>query len=311
MRIIPPDFVSPRLLKVVLITIVLILGALPGLCAEKTYAIRLARHKPPIGQEYQFRGELRKSEGSAFGSEGSSRQTNTTSSIELLAHCKVLANAHDGDSVEVVIQHLIERQATNSRVLLAPGSVVIGKRVAGETFYKVARGQPSLAATKALGQLLGSVSDDMGCTQDQAFGTQEPKKIGDTWKGNAECLTKGLNRYFEILNPNQFDVTMKLLGVEEAAGTNCLRVSLSMVIHTDQPGTRIAKNPRRLLNAKWDTSMHFQSISLLPMNQDLPCSRLEEKGEGISKVNFTSREKAATLEIRFTQQKTVEVKLLN
>ena len=74
---------------------------------------------------------------------------------------------------------------------------------------------------------------------------------------------------------------------------------------------RIAKDPRsRLLNAKWDTGLHYERISLLPIDQDLPCLRIEEKGEAVSKVEYTSGKRNAVLELRSAEQKTVEIKLL-
>jgi hypothetical protein len=89
---------------------------------------------------------------------------------------------------------------------------------------------------------------------DQAYGTPEPKKIGDTWKATPECMTKGFKK-FGIAEPNQFDVTMKLLGVEEASGTQCLRLNLAMVVHTDKPMGRIAKDPALQRKMGYRTSL--------------------------------------------------------
>jgi hypothetical protein len=217
----------------------------------------------------------------------------------------------DSESTELVIQRLVERQATNCSALLEPGTVVTTRTVAGERFFTADRGQVSLAVTKALVQLLGSASDDTGCTDDQSFGTTELKKIGDSWKGSSDCAIRGLNKYLGIVESNQFDVNTKLLGVEEAAGTKCLRLRLSISIHTGKPLARVAKDPRsRLFNAKWDTKVHFERVYLLPVDQDLPCLRMEEKSEGVSKVEYTKGKKVAIVESTFADQKTVEIKLL-
>lgn len=307
--------IGKQRVEIVWVTITLIVWMVHGLFAEETYAIRLGRHQPHVGQEYQFRAELHQTNSTSFNSESRSQQTNTISFIELLARCKVLANDEDSERGELVIEHLIEHQDTNSNVLLAPGTVVIMKTVAGERFFTGAHVPLSLAVKKVFEQLLGSVSDETGCTQDQAFGTPEPKKIGDSWKANTDCLVKGLNnlnKYRGIVEPNQFEATMKFLGVEEAAGIKCLRLSLVFSVHTDKPPTaRIAKDPRsQLFNAKWDTSFNYEAINLLPMDQDLPCLNMVEKGEAFSKVAYTSGKRFATMEFRSSEQKTVEIKLL-
>jgi hypothetical protein len=305
-------FLSQRPLRKVWVAIGVTVAALSGFCGEEGFAIRLGRHPARIGREFQMKVEFQQSYGSAFDSETRQQQTNTTSCVELLARCKVLENAAGSESLELVIERLTDRQGTNSNALLPPGSVVIAKTVAGEWSFKLAHGHFSLAVTKVLEELLGSASDDMPCTPDQAFGTPERKQIGDTWKGNAECLTNGFNKYFGIVDPNQFDVTMKLVGAEEVASTKCLRLGLSIFIHTDQPVARIAKDPRtRLFGAKWDTKLQYERINLLPVSQDLPNLRMEEKGEAISRVKLVLRGKVAALELRFTGQKTVEINLLN
>jgi hypothetical protein len=311
MKVTPPNSKSITV-AVCLVSKVLIVGVLPGLCAEETYAIKFERHKPRIGLEYQFRAEIHDSEGMSFKSETRSQRTNTTSDIELAAHCKVLAIAEDSQSVEMVIEYLTERQGTNLNALLAPHTVVIAKKVAAASFFTVEHVPVSPAVAKVLERFLSSASDGSDCTADRAFGTPELKKIGDTWKASTECAIKSLSKGFGIVEPNQFDVTVKLLGVEEAAGTKCLRLGCSSFLHTEKPIPRIAKNPTsRFPNAKWDNLLHFEAISLLPLDQDLPSLRMEEKGDAVFKVEYSSAKGPAVLEMHQAEQRRVDVKVLH
>jgi hypothetical protein len=84
-----------------------------------------------------------------------------------------------------------------------------------------------------------------------------------------------------------------------------------MSVHTDKPSARIAKNLRsQLLNAKWENNFHYEGISLLPIDQELPCLHVEEKAEAFSKVTYTSGKRFATMEFRLLGQKTLEIRRL-
>jgi hypothetical protein len=311
MKLIPLSSLLRRPNKKVWLTIVIVVGLTSGLFAEEAYVIKLARQRPRVGQEYQFKAELHKTESSSFESETRSQQTNSTSHIELLAHCKVLGSAEGSESTELVIQHMTERQGTNSEVLLAPGTVVTMQTIAGERFFKADRVPISLAVTKLLERFVESASHNIGCTDDQALGTSEPKKIGESWKGSADCLTKTFNKKFGTAAPNQLDVTMSLLGVEEASETKCLRFGLLMAVQTDKPIARFAKGPgSRLLSAKWDSSIHSQGTLLLPLDEDLPCLRMVNHVEAVSKVNYPSEKRPIVLEFRYTEEMTQEIKLV-
>src|SRR5215471_13293234 len=132
-----------------------------GLCAEETFSIKLDRPRGRVGQELQISAESHAMRITISDSKRKPRATNYTSGIELLGHGKVLAA---GPSMEMRIERLIESNGKHSAVLLPRGTVVIGKRLAGETLFTVGGKRLPVKVSNALAELtdFGS-SGSFGC----------------------------------------------------------------------------------------------------------------------------------------------------
>jgi hypothetical protein len=279
-----------------------------GLCSKETFAIKLNRPEPPVGQEFKISAELHNARDASFDPESKLQGGNSASGIELVGRLKMLAKEQGSEKVQVKIERLIEHNGTNSEVLLPTGTVVIGKRLAGESSFTAVSGRLPLRASQALGQLVHFGSEDLTCTGDQALGTKDPKKVGDTWRADTACVTNAMRKLLEVFDPNHLDATMKLSGIEEIGGIKCLRLTLSAALRSDRPprGAGFANDPK-LRALAWDTTIHFTIISLLPLNQELPSMRQEEATECLGRATLTSGQQTASWEFSRNAKTTREM----
>ncbi|HYG33560.1 MAG TPA: hypothetical protein VEC99_02170, partial [Clostridia bacterium] len=186
-----------------------------GICAEESYVIKLDRPKPRVGQELQIKMGVQTEQTCTFDFGSGIQETNFTSGTDFLAQSRVMPDEGGAPVAEIKVEQLLERSGTNAEVLLPEGTIVIGKVIAGVPFYSSNERLISVRASKAIANLMRSGSGNLGCSIDQAFGTEKPRKVGETWSVQNACLTNAIGRYFETPNGVESIVTVKLLGVEE------------------------------------------------------------------------------------------------
>ena len=101
---------------------------------------------------------------------------------------------------------------------------------------------------------------------------------------------------------------MSLLGVDEVHDIRCLRLGLSLALHSDQPLPRIAQDPRnQRFHTTWDTKIRFKVRILLPVDQKLSPMLQEENGEGLANAKMNWGDKTAEMEIRYQMERTIEL----
>ena len=276
--------------------------------AQESFAVVLNRPQPIAGQEFQIKAKIRKGQRTAFDSGSERRETNAIVTSELLAHCTIITNVKSSEEIVVKVARFIEHDGFNSAILLPEGTLVIASKVGKEMAFTAEGHQLSPRVSKLLGELMPFGPTAIDCPADEAFGTETPKKVGDKWKVNRDCVKNAVSKFFGSIQAREIDASMTLLDIEEVHGIKCLRLGLSLDLHSDQPLPRIAQDPKnQRYQTTWDTKIRFKVAILLPVDDKLPPMLQEEKGEGVANARMDSGEIIAGIEIRYEMERTVEL----
>lgn len=125
--------------------------------------------------------------------------------------------------------------------LVAKGDVLT---VSGESgVIEISGTRPIDAQTKRFLDYLISISTGKDIDADQAFGTKERQKVGDTWGINATALAQGLQDLLGLaLNEKDVSGAFKLTAIETMNGEQCLKVEGEYAVKNldlAKPGTLV------------------------------------------------------------------------
>ena len=102
-------------------------------------------------------------------------------------------------------------------------------------------------------------------TDDDAFGTDEKKKVGDSWKINAKALAESAKNDKVEIDPKNVSGKMTLTGIVKAGGQKCLEIKGEFTVK----GLKApADFPRNLRVTK--SEMSGRVHSKIPVDTSLP-----------------------------------------
>ena len=109
--------------------------------------------------------------------------------------------------------------------LLPPGATVVAQTVDGTTAFKVNGAAPASDVGQVLGHLIYTSHPDEPTT-DQEFGTDQPRRAGESWPANADQMAKATRLPFPVVAAD-FQGKGKLVAVAVERGQPVQTVALT------------------------------------------------------------------------------------
>jgi hypothetical protein len=201
--------------------------AAPALSADESYTVRLVRPKK-VGDTYRVdaqgmrRNQQRITVGGRLVGEEDKKH-----SVHLVAVATVLAV--DTKSSATRIEYRLESLRASApgqaeEEVLPAGRKVVAEAKNGDTAFTTDSPVPlTPEAVEAL-KVVISAHVPESPTDDDIFGTNRKKQVGDTWGINAATAARDLAKSGLSVTPEDLKGTVRLAGVREAGGIKALEV---------------------------------------------------------------------------------------
>jgi hypothetical protein len=269
--------------------------------AEADYAIQLSR-PAVVGERYHVTTMATDEQTVALRVNAHDVPVRSdNSSIELVASNEVLEVSARGKERKsrIVIEKFTRTAAGKTTELLPAGATVIAER-AGDKMHYFLGELPAIPAVSRALELSGVVlENDQGASDDGVFGTQERKKIGDTWPVDGGAAALSLAKRGIQVDPAKVSGTVRLTELSEQPGGPALRIAASFrmgsLLVPPMPGMAID-----------DSDMTATMSGLLPV--DVTKRRLEEKITMAMIVSASGTKDGNTMETTMTKKTTRETK---
>ena len=145
-------------------------------------------------------------------------------------------------SLAYTLQHLIVQTPAGRTEVLPSGWLVSAERGGAKVTLRSANPLPA-EALKALDEILSPLPSES--TDDEVFGTPEPRYVGAIWPVNATLAARELADMHLDVPAEAVRGESQLVGLVEVAGQVCLDVAGELSIHDprliDAPGTESAE----------------------------------------------------------------------
>jgi hypothetical protein len=150
-------------------------------------------------------------------------------------------------------------------LIVPPGATLIARRGTGETTFFVKKRRFSDVQKLALEVAAGL--DDYGMTDDELFGSSQPREVGGQWPINAEALAAEFQKYgTHRVNPDLISGTTSLVGIINQDGRPCQIIRTVVIAEDALPGRNELPPGTRLT----DANLHLETHDLLPVDETLP-----------------------------------------
>ncbi|MBM4031493.1 MAG: hypothetical protein FJ291_06860 [Planctomycetes bacterium] len=277
-----------------------------GCSTERDYEIRLHRPLKP-GQKFHISSAGSTSRKTVVTVGGKvTQQTAVAYSAELVAMATIIHVGSAGEPIEVSyrIARCVRTDGGKEEVLVRPGLVLDVSSAWGDTVFAVngsRLGPQAMEALELVVRLARPGTKEEGGPE--GFSPEGRKRIGESWKANAEALAGPLPGIGVSVPKEGIDGMMTLVGITRVGETDCL----------DLRGTFSAKaapaplSPTRQLE-RVETRMVF--AGRLPLDPSLPALeasiemtttvRLRERPDGETPESVTEQ----TAETRLTGKRT-------
>lgn len=189
-------------------------------CYAQEYRIRLSLPDRP-GNKYAISAN-------AFNlermSQGDHVLKDTEYRVEFEGHAEILGVDTKGQAVKIAfaVQRFVKTESGATTELLKPGATVLADDTRDEPL-SLKDGPLSEEAREAF-RLIHSRHKPGDPTDDEIFGTNEPKKIGESWAINSKLASTNLSEEGMVIPPAGISGTVKLIGQDRIDGSGCLDI---------------------------------------------------------------------------------------
>jgi len=129
----------------------------------------------------------------------------------------------------------VSKLARDGRPLFPEGTVVVAENKEGTTQYTVDGQQVAPPAAQALGEVLSAHTPGAPDNDDTLFGTNEPKKVGDTWPADRQAAARAFSHEGVEVSKDHVTGTVRLAAVKEVEGKKVLDIETDVDL-TDLKG---------------------------------------------------------------------------
>ena len=275
----------------------LLLAAAPARAADDTYAIKLSRPSK-VGDlvDIDLTVELTRTTTITLPGQNPQVRTQTTKGV-LQGREETLQVDKKGNDLALVltIKKLADGQGNQ---LLKPGQEIKIKREAKSVTFEIVGGDAMPSDAKTLLDGIYSPHTPDSPTDDEAFGSPDKHKIGDTWPIDAERASKGATSAGLDIDPKQITGTTTLKSLDTIGGVAALRVSCTLVVKDATPAS-----PDPSLNVE-SFNMQSELTGAFPLDPTLQPLESTEKGDG--ELHMTSPANGATVVVKSVMSRSVK-----
>ncbi|MHC4910581.1 MAG: hypothetical protein ACYTF9_12760, partial [Planctomycetota bacterium] len=250
-----------------LLTLVLLTLGAAAQGQETAYDIVMTRPFE-IGQRFHYRGEgmfMQKTGGVVLGQE----DTTPPRKYVMRMESRMTVGAVDDKGRALGAVHVIEScvMTQDGRAVrtFRPGSVLKVTRDEFETEYEI-DGAMAAGEEKMMFELLASL-DANGATEDEMYGTAQPRLVGETWPISSERMAADFQKQ-----------TAQSISVEQIAGET------RFVEVTEHDGQRCAR-----LHTEFTTTDFIPGLEALPADAELLAAGMAAQFEGLYPVDLTKQ----------------------
>lgn len=187
------------------------------------YSLDMRGHDPKAGDEGERTVQVVFTYNSTNTTAGRTSTSNSLQLVELKGREKVLSwdVSNDVSKVAMVVERFVKADATRTNELLASGSELAGRFLAGESFFRVGRG----ALTAEVQQLLAQDYNIRPRKFNLFAQTRFPPSVsvGETWKLGTPLDADALH-FLGVSFTNNVEATGQLAGVTNLSGIDCFHV---------------------------------------------------------------------------------------
>jgi hypothetical protein len=255
---------GPSVVRLIL-SVFIGVSILRGLCDEERFDLKLDERENHVGLETHGNYTAAVQFHQVLDSGTGLRETNYTAVFEMVARCKVKESRRTFLAMQVNVERLLQKDGTNSELLLPENTVVEAKNIAGEKFLSIAGGPVTGKPRHALLTLL-PLSLHGSCTEAETLGVIGPKRVGDSWNANSECFLKG--RGISMMGLTNVNATAKLESLENVNSVPCFRLGLSIDFRTEAPPPGIGGLRGQVVSS--GMTAQIGGARLLPVDSSLP-----------------------------------------
>lgn len=171
----------------------------------------------------------------------------TKAQLDAIVEVQKVDKVGDPVKLKVRIEKLIDGKGVE---LLTRGQIVLGEVIEKKVVFRIKDGKLGDVAKKALRSTVDLKTIDRP-SLDNAFGTKEPRRVGDSWKLNPSAAAKYLK-----MDPKNISGNVTLAAIKNVGGYTCYEC-LAKVKITDVPGAeKLIKQGFEIKSAKgvvrWD-----------------------------------------------------------
>ena len=206
--------------------ILLLLAAASGALAADDYAILLTRPEK-VGDRYRIdaKGKSRQQQRITLGGKETGNEDKQLE-VHLVALATVMAvdDKLEASRVEYRIESCRESSSGRTEEVIPAGSKLIAESRNGETAFTIA-GRPVAPEVEEALKVVISVHSPDSPTDDEVFGTQARKRVGDKWGINAAGAAQSLSRSGLRVSKEDLKGGVQLDGVRTVDSMKALEVS--------------------------------------------------------------------------------------
>lgn len=203
------------------------------------------------GQEYKVRISQPEKVGNKFAISSTATEKLSTTvdvrgippqevayTIDLDGTVEILA-VNDKTGQPTKLSCTVSKCTRDGQKLYDAGTVIAADSKNGHEVITVNGNELDPRSTEQLSGILQTHKPDDTETDDKMFGTEQPRKVGDSWPVNSEAVAKAFSEQGEGLPINKDDVSgsVKLVSVQKVEGKDYLEVVADLTVKNIQGKT--------------------------------------------------------------------------
>jgi hypothetical protein len=282
-------------------------GAAPAPAPDgQAFVIRLAR-PAKVGDTAWFVADttvVKSVQGNLSGHDRSLKPTSVAIHFEATERIEAVGARGEPTRATYRVAKCVARFEKGQDVLLQPGTVLTVEAGKWKSSIRADRGYFSVYREIALRPIvslpnLGDVSDD------DVFGSREPRKVGESWAADPAALAKWVSREGAAVDKNSVSGTIKLKGLQTVNGVQCLVVTGRAVTEPWVPDPKDMPEDMRLVSGRDE----YKFTRLVPVDPSTGLCPLDSSSNrGSLKVRTDEKAIEGDLLMDVKQLKTVGIK---
>ncbi len=287
-----------------LLTVLVLAFSLSLQLMSQEYQVKLLRQASPGDKCREISAGTSSQQTTVISGTQTIKSANVQTAVELDAEITVLEVDKEGHSIKesVLVNSCSLKIGDEKSAPFEKGTIITVSVKDNKMVFDI-DGKPVDEKIAAALTLVESVYTG-GASDDEVFGTNEKKKIGDSWKINTENIPEDMARHDIKVDRKNIDGSARIEKIEKSGDLECLLIAAEMSIKDIVP-----KLPEGL---KVESSAMLNTFTaLFPVDVSVP--RLDQTIEFKMQMTMTGRPNPEAPEVRIistNERKTVQKVIL-